>query len=265
MPDSIPRALLETAYFRSAQEYLSKLRPEQVMEAVPQARQREITVESFALVAVHRPDIQTFNELLVQYPLPRRKKPGQVVPDNMVVVHDQPIQAEGSFDLPLQPVGPFLMLEYVSQSSKRKDYVENMRKYEQELKVPYYLLFTSDAQELILYHRSGDHYVSVAPNEQGRHPIPELELEVAILDGWVRYWFRGQLLPLPADLQRALDQAHRQVAEAEQRAVAAERQADLARQAQQEMVRELDRLRALLAQQGQGPEASGSSSSDPST
>lgn len=46
--------------------------------------------------------MQVFNELLVQYPMPRRKRLGQVVPDNMVVLHPQPIDAEGSYyDVPL--------------------------------------------------------------------------------------------------------------------------------------------------------------------
>ena len=97
------------------------------MEATPQATQRKITLESLALVHAHRPDVQVFNELLVQYPVPRRKKPGQVVPDNMVVVHSEPIRAEGSYDVPLQPVGPFWVLEYVSRSNRRKDYDDNMR------------------------------------------------------------------------------------------------------------------------------------------
>jgi hypothetical protein len=30
----------------------------------------------------------------------------------MVVIHSEPIDAEGSYDVPLQPAGPFWMLEY---------------------------------------------------------------------------------------------------------------------------------------------------------
>ena len=52
-----------------------------------------------------------------------------------------------------------------------------------------------------------DKYVTVLPNEQGRYPIPELEVEAALLDEWVRFWFRGKLLPLPAELQHELDKA----------------------------------------------------------
>src|ERR1700758_5638302 len=113
MPTKTPRILLDLRYYEWEQEYLRSLPPEHFMEATPQATQREITLESLALVKVQRPDVQVFNELLVQYPLPRRKRPGQVVPDNMVVLHERPIQAEGSYDVPLQPARPFWVLEYV--------------------------------------------------------------------------------------------------------------------------------------------------------
>src|ERR1700678_1881080 len=122
MPTELPRVLLEVRYYQAAQDYLRRLPREHFMEATPQATQRKITLESLDLVHARRPDIQLFNELLVQYPLPRRKRPGQVVPDNMVVVHPEPIEAIGSYDTPLQPVGPFWVLEYVSKSSHRKDY-----------------------------------------------------------------------------------------------------------------------------------------------
>jgi hypothetical protein len=41
---------------------------------------------------------------------------------------------------------------------------------------------------------------------------------VALKDGWVRYWHKGELLPLPADLEAALNETRRQLAEANHRA-----------------------------------------------
>jgi Uma2 family endonuclease len=222
MPTELPRALVEFRYYQAAQEYLRKLPREHFMEPIPQATQRKITLESLDLVAAQRSDFHLFNELLVQYPLPRKKKLGQVVPDNMVVLHDGPIKAEGSYDVPLQPVGPFWMLEYVSKSSKRKDYHASMQKYEHELKVPYYLLFYPEVQELSLFHHTGEKYVSVLPNEHDRLAITEVELEAALLNGWVRFWYRGELLPLPADLLEKLQQLEEQLRRAEQRAADAE-------------------------------------------
>ena len=210
MSGDLPRALVEINYYEAAQEYLRSLPPEHFMEATSQATQREITLESMDLVAARRPDFHLFNELLVQYPLPRRKRPGQVVPDNMVVLLAGPIKAEGSYDVPLQPVGPFWVLEYVSKGSKRKDYEDNREHYEKQLKVPYYLVFYPDAQELSLFRHNGKKYVSVTPNDRGRLPVPEVEMEAALLDGWVRFWFRGELLPLPGDLQRQLEETRRE-------------------------------------------------------
>ena len=201
MPTELPRVLVEMSYEKAAREYLRRLPLEHFMEATPQATQREITLESLALVKAQRPDVQVFNELLVQYPLPRRKRPGQVVPDNMIVVHPEPIKAEGSYNLPLQPVEPFCVLEYVSKGNERKDYTDSMNKYEHALKVPYYLMFVPESQEMTLYRHNGEKYVSVKPNDHGRCEIPELELEVGLHGGWMRYWFRGELLPLPAELQ----------------------------------------------------------------
>jgi hypothetical protein len=247
MPTELPRALLEVRYYQAAQDYLRRLPLEHFMEATPQATQRKITLESLDLVHARRPEIQFFNELLVQYPLPRRKRPGQVVPDNMVVVHPEPIQAEGSYDVPLQPVGPFWMLEYVSKSSRRKDYDENMRKYERELKVPYYLLFVPEELEVTLYRMADGRYMSVAPDGDGCYALPELDLAVGLRENWVRFWFRGELLPLAPELDRHLVELARQLANMAQVADE-ERQGRLAAEA------ELSRLRALLAQRSRPEE-----------
>jgi Uma2 family endonuclease len=233
---------MRLAYYEASQEYLRSLPPEHFMESTTQATQREITLESLALVKARRPDIQVFNELLVQYEVPGRDKPGQVVPDNMIVVHPEPLQADGSYDIPFQPVGPTCVLEYVSKSNKRKDYDDNMRKYERELKVPYYLLFFPDAQELSVYQLNADrNYVSVKPNQDGRLAIPELELQVALLGRWVRYWFRGELLPLPGDYQRNMDLAL-------SRCDVADTQRDEAVTQRDEAVAQRDEAVALLAE-----------------
>jgi Uma2 family endonuclease len=269
-----PRALIAVAYEAYAQEYLRNLPPEHFMEATSQATQRKVTLVSLDLVQARRPEVQVFNELLVQYPRAGERRPGQVVPDNMVVISDQPVRAETSFNTPLETAKPFWVLEYVSKSNKRKDYEDNFDKYEKELKVPYYLTFYPDDQELALYHHNGKKYTSVKPNAHGRHPIPQLDLEVGLLDGWVRFWYQGRLLPLPADLQRDLEEAQRlaeretqradaeaqraeaetqraeaeaQRAEAEaQRADAEAQRAEAEARRAEEAEREVARLRALL-------------------
>src|SRR5262249_51347637 len=135
-----------------------------------------------------------------------------VVPDNMIVVYQGEIEAVGSYDVPLQPVGPLFVLEYVSKSSIRKDYEESFRKYERELKVPYYLVFYPDNHEWTLFKRGKSRYSALVPDARGRSAIPELELEVGLLDGWVRFWFRGELLARPAEMQQRLDEALQEAA-----------------------------------------------------
>jgi Uma2 family endonuclease len=248
-----PISLVRLEYDRAAEAYLRSLPPEHFMEAVPQATQRKIALESLDLVRARRPDVQVFNELLVQYRHGRRRDLRQVVPDNMVVVHPEPIQAVGHYTLALQPVGPFWVLEYVSKHSERKDYEDNFRLYERELKVPYYLLFYPDQQELTLFHHTGRKYRTVTANEADRYPIPELDLEVALLDGWVRFWYRGELLPLPADLQRELEETRRQLLQAREQVRQAEEQARQAREQADHERRQKEQLLAQLRELGIDP------------
>jgi Uma2 family endonuclease len=243
-----PRALVEVTYAGWAREYLRSLPPEHFMEATSQATQRKITLESLDLVHARRPEVQVFNELLVQYPRRGERRPGQVVPDNMVVVCDRPIAAEVSYDLPLQPVGPLLVLDYVSKHNRRKDYDDNFDKYEKGLKAPYFLRFHAETKDLTLYHHTGKKYTPVRPNGHGRYPVPDLEIEVELRQGWVRFWFRGKLLPLPAELQREVDEAW-QVAEQErQRADRLQEMLERERQERLAVERELEQLRAQARQ-----------------
>ena len=177
----------------------------------------------------------------------------KVVPDNMVVLHDGPLEMGSSFASELQPVEPLLVLEYVSKGSVRKDYEDNMRKYERELKVPYYLLFYPETQDLTLFRRGKTRYVSVKPNDTGRLAIPELELEVALLDGWARYWFRGELLDLPADLKRSLLEAKEEARRAKEETRRAKEETRLANDETRQAKTEIDALRAQLRALGVEP------------
>jgi len=222
------------------------------MEATPQGTQREVSLESLALVKAQRSDVHVFNELLVQYPFGRVGKIHQVVPDNMIVRYDGVIEAEGSYDVPFQPKGPFMTMEYVSKSSKRKDYEDSFHKYERELKVPYYLTFYPDNQELTLYRHNGRKYVTVKPNEHGRFAVPELDLEVKIEDGWVRFWYKGNLLPLPAELLRELNQVKQLLEQQTHRADDEERRAnDEKRRADDEKLARLTLERQLADMRAQ--------------
>ena len=154
-------------------------------------------VESLDLLQAARPDIQVFNELLVQYPKPGQRRPGQVVPDNMIVLCDKPIDADGSYDVPLQPAAPFCILEYVSKHNKRKDYDDNFDKYEKELKVPYYLLFYPETQDLTLYRLRDGKYVAVPPNERPVTPSPNWNWRWSWLRDGCAIRFAANCCPCP--------------------------------------------------------------------
>lgn len=228
---TLPEPVLQESYEKWAQEYLRQLPPERLMESVAQALEKLILLAALQVMHLRRPDIQSFSELLIQYdygiPAIRRG----IVPDVFVVLHPTPVQVETYFGVPMQPVGPFLVFECVSNSNKRKDYEESFQKYEQELKVPYYLLFYPDNHELTLYHLRRGRYSTVRPNEHERYEVPEMEMEVAVHEEWLRVWFRGELVGTPAELQQRLD-IERQIRLAVEAEHARERQARLAVEAE---------------------------------
>jgi Uma2 family endonuclease len=246
MSSNLPPVLQEIAYEREAQAYLRSLPLEHYMEGIPQATQRKITLESLDLLHLHRPEVRVFSELLVQYPRRGRRKLGQVVPDNMVVLTTDSIRAKLSYNVPLEPVGPYWVLEYVSPSNPRKDYEDSFKKYERELRVPYYLLFYPDSGDLKLYRHSRQKNGMVKSNKRGRYPIAKLDLEVGLLDGWVRFYYQEELLLLPADLQRSLDETHRQLESARQQVDEEKQRADSLSQRLAAAEQELAELRSRL-------------------
>lgn len=224
-PAPAPDPDLVRFYEEDARWYVKQLPLEHFMESTAQSTQRKITLETFDVIAAARPEVQCFNELLIQYPAAGQKHPARVVPDNFVVLHPTPLGPLTSFPIATQPARPFFVLEYVSKHNPRKDYEDNLVRYEQSLRVPYYLVFYPDAEELTLFKLVEGKYQAVRPSAAGRVAVPELELEAALADGWVRFWFRGELVELPAELVRARNAAEQRAATAEARATAAEQRA----------------------------------------
>jgi len=209
----IPLIQRDITYSRFAREYLASLPMEHFMEATPQGVQREITLASLALVKRRHPNVQYFNELLVQYPIRGQRRPGQVVPDNLVILHDTPLNCDTYYATDIHPSPPFWALEYVSRNSERKDYERNMEIYEQ-LRFQYYLIFYPGDQELTLFRlNSRRTFRAVVPNRHERVPLVELNLEIGLLNGWARFWYQGMLLELPAQLENQLDQAREELTE----------------------------------------------------
>ncbi|HEX4612385.1 MAG TPA: hypothetical protein VH092_29595, partial [Urbifossiella sp.] len=84
-------------------------------------------------------------------------------------------------------------------------------------------------------------------NDAGRYAVEKLELEAKLVDGWVRFWFRGEMVLLPAELNATLTTERAARVAAEQRAVTAEQQAAAAVRERAALEAELARLREELA------------------
>jgi hypothetical protein len=215
---------LKYRYSAAAYGYIERRCHDDTEPAV--AKQRVITHWSLEIVRGARADLQPFTNLFIQFPQADTEEPDQVAPDNWAVVHTEPLKTGVSFDTPFQPVGPFIVAQYVTTDTNKWEQASR-RKYEKELKVPYYLLFYPDADEFTLFRLGEKGYSTVVPNANGRCLIPELELEVGLLGKWMRYWFRGELLPLPGDLLKERDAERSARLAAEKRA--AEAEAELAK------------------------------------
>ena len=198
------RIALRLFYENAAREY-STSHP---IEHQLQSRQRAITLASLALVAAVRPDFHVFNELLIRYPHPKNDGHSveQVVPDNFVVIHNGPIEPGDYFNTVSQASQPFWALDYVVECNLRKDYVDNMTRYGRDLQLPYYMLFEPQKQQLTLYKfsKKACKFREVQANKHQRFAIPELDIELALLNEWVRFWYRGKLLLLPGEMAAEL-------------------------------------------------------------
>jgi Uma2 family endonuclease len=243
-------------YERDAREYMASLPLEHFMESTPQATQRAVTVAGFSLMQRRRRDFHFYSELLIH----GRKDDVvlRVVPDNMVVLGVIDDEPRTSYPIELEPCPVFWVLEYVSESNRRKDYRDNFEKYESELKVPYYLIFDPEEQDLRLYRHNGTRYVPVEPNERGRLAVPEIEMEVAILDGWARFWYRGELLPIPTEMEAELIEQRRLVEAERKERERLEKQLAKEAEEKQQLADQLAKQAEQLRQQKERDEATAS-------
>ena len=238
-------------YADDASAYYKTLPMEHFMESVSQSQQRKITLTAFDAIAKLRPEIHCFNELLIQYPIDEAPYFKRVCPDNMVIIHDGPINADGSYALSHQPARPFLVIEYISKRSEFKDREDNYSIYERELRVPYYLLCHPEEEDLILFKLRPRklEYATIKPDDRGCYAIPELELEVVMHDGWLRYLFRGDFLEMFGEL-------YVENKEVKAKNIKVEAERDREREQRLAAEAENERLRALLASLGGDPAAS---------
>jgi Uma2 family endonuclease len=239
---------------QSALDYYASLTLEDFMESTDQHTQSKITDASLDLVTRRWPEFQCLGELLIQYMHEDRIR--KIVPDHLVLLSGVTIDKRRSLNLPYEDVRLIVVMEYVSDVNPKKDYRDSFVRYEQQLRVPYYLTFQPVEQDLRLHVHDGTAYVRAEPNDWGRLAIPELQLEAALLDGWTRFWFQGQLLPIPKEYDELMERQAMETRRQSERAVEAENRVEQEKQRADALAAELAQLRAQQ-QKPNGPTANG--------
>jgi Uma2 family endonuclease len=129
---------------------------------------------------------------------------------------------------------PNVVIELLSSSTAKVDKGAKKALYQDVWRLPEYYWFHPETLEFAGFHLVDGQYEAIPPNEQGRLPSQQLELQLGIHERQLR-WFTadGELIPLP-------EEAERQRAEEAQQQLAQERQAR-------------ERLEAYLRSQGIDP------------
>jgi Uma2 family endonuclease len=148
--------------------------------------------------------------------------------------------------------------------------------YEQVLRTPYYGIYEVRTSKLEVYHlealNPGEppeawRYRKLKPNEQGRYPIPPLQVELGVWHGWyqnqemnwMRWWDRhGQLLLTGAEQakqeQQRAEQEHQRAEQERQRAEQARQRAEEAELLLQQEVQARQDVIVRLRRTGMTPE-----------
>jgi hypothetical protein len=130
-----------------------------------------------------------------------------------------------------------VIIELLSRSTAKQDRTTKKEIYEKTFRTPEYFLYNPDTETLEGWRLANRHYQAMEPNDRGWLWSATLGLWLGTWEGtylgehatWLRFFDEdGQLVPTPAEAERASAEAERQRAEAERRrAEAAE--AELAR------------------------------------
>ncbi len=210
MPILASRIVSPEEFDRAEAEYFREETLEDMSESATSFRQRRFTLAALdKLKALHYPKLEIFNELLLLFA--RGERIDRVVPDNFVMLEPPSQNFDSSFRVS-ETNRPFWVLEYVSPSTQNKDYVESYEKYE-DLGIPYCTMFEPPVQKLTMFRHDGHCYQPLQADQESRYLIPELELKVGLKDGWMRFWFREELLPSPLEETLELEAASLKLAE----------------------------------------------------
>ncbi|NET58156.1 MAG: Uma2 family endonuclease [Symploca sp. SIO2E6] len=180
----------------------------------------------------------------------------------------------------IEPVNPMIVVELLSQSTKKQDLGEietegkeieegpdkppsKWEVYESILKIPYYVVFNRRNNKIRIFHLVGGLYQEVKLT-QGRFYLPELGISLGLWQGsfrsnnrlWLRWFTRDGELILSSE-ESALQEtgeALQEAAEAKQEAAEARQETAEARQEIAEAQKRVEQLREQLRQLGINPD-----------
>lgn len=127
---------------------------------------------------------------------------------------------------------PDVIVELMSPTTGREDLTTKLGLYEQTFRTPDYFCYDPDEQQLLGWHRNGDHYVELEPNEHGWLWSARLGLWLGQWEGhylnedalWLRFYTsQGELLLTEhegAETERRRAEAERERAERAERRLA---------------------------------------------
>ena len=178
-------------YEREARDCIKNLPAGYPVSHPKQAKQREITNAAFALMRVVHKDFHYFSRLRVNYS--RGDELRRIAPDNIISFGFASHTSGGNCAIGGNRCSLLAAFTYDCFSppeESRQDFCV----FEKELAVPYYVLFYPLHQSLRLYIHNGKNYDLASPNKKLKYEIPELNIELALHNGWLRIWFNNELL-----------------------------------------------------------------------
>ncbi|GAB4372086.1 MAG: Uma2 family endonuclease [Elainellaceae cyanobacterium] len=121
---------------------------------------------------------------------------------------------------------PNVVIELLSSSTARVDKGAKKTLYQDVWRLPEYYWFHPETLEFEGFRLVAGRYEAIAPEENGRLPSEQLGLALGIHERQLR-WFtaKGELIPLPEEVERQRAEQERQRAEQERQRAEQERQA----------------------------------------
>src|SRR5437868_5129182 len=102
--------------------------------------------------------------------------------------------------------------------------------------------FNPKPQELTLYRHDGKKYVTVEADAASRYVVPDLGLEMALVNGSVRVWYTGEPLPQAMESRSLLKEMRREFKQTQQQLREAQRQLKQAQREKEELFAEMREL-----------------------